>query len=252
MSKIVSQKTVLPAGGGTFELPTLSVGIFLNDQPSHRFSLGASRTTAKPLVRHQGWMLPAGSNGVCEYDDDLDFVMVSLDQALLEEFGIDRSFEFDAIVGDIDPLILNLSLTASTALGGGRLYRETLQRALTAQIVETLSPTPQWRVGIEDVRLRRVLDYIHDNLANDLSIETMAGIAAMSGTHFSKAFKKETGRTPLQYVISERLDMAATLLKTGTLTVAEIASRVGYGDLSRFGQHFKRKFGVSPAAYRKD
>lgn len=54
--------------------------------------------------------------------------------------------------------LLNLSLTASTVLGGGTLYRETIQRALAAHIIETIRPTPDWHVGIEDARLRRVLD----------------------------------------------------------------------------------------------
>ena len=40
--------------------------------------------------------------------------------------------------------------------------------------------------------------------------------------------------------------------KTSTLTVAEIAWRVGYQDLSRFGQHFKRKFAMTPAAFRAE
>lgn len=250
MFKVVSQKTAMPAGGGAFELPTLSVGIFLNDQPTHRFAHGTTLTTHMPLSRSQGWILPAGSDGVCEYDDELEFVMVSLDDDILDEFGLGKGFNFKAIVGDIDPLLLSLSLTASTALGGGTLYRETMQRALAAQIVETIRPTPDWHVGIGDERLRRVLDYIHDNMAEDLSLTAMANLAAMSGTQFSKSFKKEVGQSPLQYVIAQRLELASVLLRTSQLTVAEIAYRVGYRDLSRFGQHFKRKFGDTPAAFR--
>ena len=78
----------------------------------------------------------------------------------------------------------------------------------------------------------------------------MAGLAAMSATHFSKAFKKETGKAPLQYVIGARLDRASILLRTTQLGVADIAWRCGYRDLSRFGHHFKRKFGTTPAAFR--
>ena len=250
MSKVVANKSVLPAGGGAFALPTLSVGIFLNDQPSHRFAHGSERSVHKPLQRNQGWILPAGSEGVCEYDEALEFVMVNLDSAITEEFGLGSGFEFAPIVGDIDPLLLNLSLTASTALGGGTLYRETMHRALAAQIVETVSPAPDWHEGIEDARLRRVLDYIHDNLGEDLTLEEMAGLAAMSATHFAKAFKKEVGQSPLQYVIAARLEMASVLLRTSELSVAEVAWRVGYQDTSRFGQHFKRKFGATPAAFR--
>lgn len=250
MSGVVSNKTSLPAGGGSFELPSLSVGIFLNDQPSHHFALGGSRATHKPLVKNQGWILPAGSDGICEYDDALEFVMVNLDESILAEFGIDRGFEFAPVIGDIDPLLLNLSLTTSTALGGGILYQETMQRALAAQILEVVQPAPEWHRGIEDARLRRVLDFIHDDPGADLSLTAMADLAAMSATHFSKAFKAATGVSPLQYVIAARLDMASVLLRTSRLTVAEVAWRVGYQDLSRFGQHFKRKYGTTPAAFR--
>lgn len=250
MTKVVSNRTILPAGGGAFELSSLSVGVFLNDQPTHRFAHGSSFTTPYPLSKGQGWILPAGSDGVCEYDDELEFVMVSLDDAILDEFGLGKGFEFKAIVGDIDPLLLNLSLTTSTMPGGGALYQETMQRALAAQVIETVKPMPDWQADIGDARLRRVLDYIHDNLGADLSLSTLADMAAMSATHFSKAFKKALGVSPLQYVISERLDLASVMLRTSKLSVAEIAWRVGYQDVSRFGQHFKRKFGTSPAVFR--
>ena len=125
-------------------------------------------------------------------------------------------------------------------------------RALAAQVVETNRPIPDWHRGIEDARLRRVLDYIHNNLSQDLSLSEMAGVAAMSAAHFSKAFKAAIGASPLQYVIAQRLDLAAMLLRSPALSVAEIAYRAGYQDISRFGQHFKRKFGTTPAAYRAE
>lgn len=94
MSKVHANKTVLPAGGGAYALPSLSVGIFLNDQPTHRFAHGSTLTAPQPLRRNQGWILPAGSDGVCEYDDGLEFVFVALDQGILDEFGLSKGFDF--------------------------------------------------------------------------------------------------------------------------------------------------------------
>lgn len=250
MPNVVSNKTILPAGGGAYALPALSLGIFLNDQPGHRFSLASSRASHHPLTRHQGWLLPAGSDGTCEYDEELEIVIVSLDREILEECGLGRTTDFQAIVGELDPLLVSLCLNADGFAKGGTLYRETMQRALAAQVVQTIQPPPAWHLGIEDIRLRRVLDYIHDNLGNDLTLAAMAELAAMSATHFSKAFKKEIGHSPLQYVIAARLDLASVLLRTTGLSVAEIAWRAGYEDVSRFGRHFKRRFGAAPAAFR--
>ena len=240
----------MPAGGGDYALPALTIGIFLNDQPGHRFSCGSSRSEHLPLTKHQGWILPAASEGVCEYDTALELVSVSLDETILDEFGVAKGFDFQAIVGDLDPLLVSLSLNAESFGQSGTLYRETMHRALAAQIVQSVRPPPDWSLDIADIRLRRVLEHIHDNLADDLTLAAMADLAAMSATHFSKAFKKETGQSPLQYVIGARLDRASILLRTTQLGVADIAWRCGYRDLSRFGHHFKRKFGTTPAAFR--
>ncbi|MEL7525530.1 MAG: AraC family transcriptional regulator [Pseudomonadota bacterium] len=250
MPDVVSEKSFLPAGGGAYSLPLLTLGIFLNDQPSHRISQGSDRALHSPLKKHQGWLLPAGSEGVCEYDDDLEFVTVTLNDSLLDEFGVSAGTGFEAIIGEIDPVLLSISLNALNFADGGHLYRETMSRALAAQVVQLIKPAPSWQAGIEDRRLRKVLEYIHDNLADDLTLAAMADLAAMSGTHFSKAFKKEVGVSPLQYVIGARLDLASVLLRTTRDSVSQITWRVGYHDISRFSQHFKRKFGMTPAAYR--
>ncbi|MDA4848434.1 helix-turn-helix domain-containing protein [Hoeflea poritis] len=250
MADLSATLTNFPAGGGAFKLERLTIGVFRNDQPTHRLGLGADKTEGIPLKADQGWILPPGATGVCTYDIPLDVMMVEVAPRVLSEVGMADPTTIAPVVGDIDPLTLELAMGAEKFNEGGTLYRETMHRALAVQLTNTLQ-TVEGRIrSIEDVRLRRVVEYIHDNLAEDLTLESMSNLAAMSGFHFSRAFKTATGKSPLQYVIAERIELAKVLLKTTGLTISDICFRTGYNDVSRFGQHFKRATGMTPGDFR--
>lgn len=250
MADLSAILTSLPAGGGEFKLERLTIGVFFNDQPTHRFGLGRDAADTIPLTADQGWILPPGASGICTYDSPLEVMMVEVAPRVLSEVGMADPGAIAPVVGDIDPLTLQLAKGAEGFAQGGTLYRETMHRALAVQLTKTLLTTDNRVLAIEDVRLRRVVEYIHDNLAEDLTLDSMAGLAAMSGFHFSRAFKAATGKSPLQYVIAERIGLAKVLLQTTSLSVSEICFRTGYNDLSRFGQHFKRATGSTPASFR--
>ena len=153
--------------------------------------------------------------------------------------------------GPFDPLTLQLALAAESFLKAGTLHRETMSRALAAQLVRSFSPAPPATATIGDRRLRRVVDYIEDNVVEDLSLKDMAAVAAMSPYHFARAFKAATDASPLQYVITARIERAKVLLKSTRLSISEIAFRVGYGDPGHFNRHFKSRVGTTPGAYRR-
>ena len=219
---------------------------------SHRFSLGTDKDENIPLKTNQGWILPPSASGNCTYDQPLEVMMVEVAPRVLSEVGMVDPKTVKPVVGDIDPLTLQMALAAEGFNKGGTLYRETMHRALAVQLSNALVANDGKASTIEDVRLRRVVDYIHENLGEDLTLESMAGLAAMSGFHFSRAFKAETGKSPLQYVISERISLAKVLLKSTNLSVSEVCFRTGYNDVSRFGQHFKRLTGTTPARFRAE
>ncbi len=251
MADLGAVSTKFPAGGGSFKLERLTIGVFRNDQPTHRFSLGHEKASNIPLKADQGWILPPGAEGVCTYDEPLEVMMVEVAPRVLSEVGMADPEAIAPVVGDIEPLTFELAMGAEHFSKGGTLYRETMHRALALQLSNTLQPESDRIRDIEDVRLRRVVEYIHDHLADDLTLESMAGLAAMSGFHFSRAFKAATGKSPLQYVIAERVSLAKVLLKTTSLTVSEVCFRAGYNDLSRFGKHFRRATGITPARFRE-
>lgn len=100
--------------------------------------------------------------------------------------------------------------------------------------------------------MARANSHIAFNLQHPLTLNQVASeVAFISPGHLSRLFKERYGKNFQLYVQELRLDKAATLLKQTTLPIASIAHRVGYQDVSRFGQHFKRRFGMTPGKWKK-
>jgi AraC family transcriptional regulator len=78
----------------------------------------------------------------------------------------------------------------------------------------------------------------------------MAAVAGMSKYHFLRVFRRQTGVTPHQYLISARLRRAALALTSSRRPVLEIALDAGFGDLSTFNRRFRVTFGLTPTQYR--
>lgn len=252
-SGVAATQQTAAAGGGKFELSDVTLGVFAEDQPTHRISLGGDTMHDRPLQVDQGWILPAGAAGICEFDQPLTFSTVSIPASLLEEVGYTRAANFEAKIGAHDPLLLQMIRTIEQFdKNTPQIYKETIHRAIAAHLSQILEPTgPDEIVLIGDKRLSQAIDYIHDNIGVNLSLEDLAAQATMSPYHFARAFRKATGFSPLQFVIKERLQFARVLLSTTKLTVADIAQRCGYEDVSRFRKQFKRQFSITPAQTRK-
>ena len=94
----------------------------------------------------------------------------------------------------------------------GRLYGESLGLALAAQIVarHARRTTDRLSARISQRRLVRVLDYIHEHLANDLSLSELAHVAGLSPSHFKVVFKQSLGVPVHQYVIKTRVEYATS------------------------------------------
>ncbi len=99
--------------------------------------------------------------------------------------------------------------------------------------------------------LQRAASHLAFRLARPLRLgEVAAKVAFTSPGHLSRLFRRHYGLSFQAYLQKLRLEKAAELLLATRLPVARIAKRVGYRDASRFGQHFKRMFRVSPMEYR--
>lgn len=121
---------------------------------------------------------------------------------------------------------------------------------LVEQYTTTPAKTPVYRGGLPIHQLRKVEDYVAAHLAEEISIEALAGMAELSSSHFAHVFKETTGWTPLQYVTRQRVTHAQQLIRETTRNLIEIALEVGYTSPSHFAQVFRRVVGVTPTEFR--
>jgi transcriptional regulator GlxA family with amidase domain len=113
-----------------------------------------------------------------------------------------------------------------------------------AQFIE--QPVPPSSGGLGDVR-----EWALENLSDRLDVTALASRAAMSPRHFARRFAAETGSTPLQWVIAQRVREARRLLEATDMPIEEVAQRAGFGSAPSLRQHFGRAMATSPAAYRR-
>jgi AraC family transcriptional regulator len=107
-----------------------------------------------------------------------------------------------------------------------------------------------FRGGLPVRQLRKVEDYVHERLADDISLESLAELAELSPFHFSRVFKETTGMSPLQFVTRERITRAQQLIRETKRSLIEIGLDVGYKNPSHFAQVFRRVAGVTPTEFR--
>ncbi len=96
----------------------------------------------------------------------------------------------------------------------------------------------------------RAMTYILGRNLREISVREIATALYISEAHLIRVFKKETGRTPHQYILECRLRAGADLLRSGQLTVKEIAREVGFYSASQFISIFRRKYGCTPVQFR--
>jgi len=99
--------------------------------------------------------------------------------------------------------------------------------------------------------MRRMEEYIMANLARDISLKSLAGVACMSVDHFLRSFRAAAGTTPHRFVLDKRLQKAKQMLKSSDAPIATVAAECGFRSPSHFSVQFHAHFAISPSAYRR-
>ena len=100
-------------------------------------------------------------------------------------------------------------------------------------------------------KLKEAMAYLKKNYTEAIQLDQLAAIACLSPFHFQRSFKTMYEQSPLEAITHLRLKKACQLLKKTTLPVEAITIRCGFEDSSAFIRLFKKRFGQTPAAFRK-
>ncbi len=140
------------------------------------------------------------------------------------------------------------------AVDGTRLYAESIGHQICIHLLRNYFDLKFARTSpsgkLDHLKTRQVQEFIEEHLGDNLTLVSLADVAGVSASYFSRLFRNRLGVAPHQYLLQRRLDRARTLLQNNRQSIAEIASVTGFSDQSHLTRHFKRQFGVTPQAVR--
>src|SRR4029077_13049631 len=135
----------------------------------------------------------------------------------------------------------------------GRLFLDSIEQAMAVALVNGHAvrhrPVQIYRGGLGSARLRRIKEFVHAKMEDDLSLDEMAQSVGLSTAHFARMFRKSTGETPHQFVLRRRLERAKAMLCAPEARVLDVAVACGFKTQQHFAQVFRADLGCSASEY---
>ncbi|MFQ6554234.1 AraC family transcriptional regulator [Aestuariibius insulae] len=126
-----------------------------------------------------------------------------------------------------------------------------LLQVMRGHLASGAATGPGWIAALSDPRIAPAVEAMHDDPAQNWTVEDLAAVAGQSRTSFAVRFKAVTDRSPIEYLTEWRMLLAAERLRNGRTPVARIAADIGYTSESAFGVAFKRVMGHAPRQFAK-
>lgn len=192
-------------------------------------------------------------------DEPVEALEMYPDPALVAGMAAARSGTGDVRphIGDQDGTVLAIgsALRRAHATGLTDVAASTLAHRLVDHLLDRYAGLPEpdrrARAGRLDAStVDRVAQLVEARLADQIDLADLAAVARLSPYHFHRCFRLTTGLAPHAFVTARRMDRARLLVSATTRPVDEIATSVGFSNLSHFRRVFRRHHGLPPSALR--
>lgn len=201
------------------------------------------------------------SGGYLWCADDVDiFLSRRIFDDIADEVGTERIAQLPLRLGmaAADPVMTALGRSLDLIVGGAGTGREAVvdgvAHSLNVHLAETYGAMRGGQGdggGFARWQLRFAMRALRD-LNSPASIEEIAKACGLSTGHFSRAFKRRTGRSPHQWIILHRIGAAKALIDLGNLSLAEIALACQFSDQSHLTRAFVNVTGMTPGRWRDE
>ena len=193
---------------------------------------------------------------------DMEHVIVSISEAALVGAcdGAGGSVELQPRWKMTDARLSSLLAAVNServaGFPSGRLFLDSVEQALAAALVNGYAVRHRtvrtYRGGLSPARLRRVKEFVHAKMEDELSLHDLAQSVELSTAHFSEMFRKSTGETPHQFVLRLRVERAQEMLRSAEARVLDVAVACGFKTQQHFARVFRHVCGLSPTDYRRE
>jgi transcriptional regulator GlxA family with amidase domain len=102
---------------------------------------------------------------------------------------------------------------------------------------------------VSRIEINRSIEYMRQNLSEKLTLPVLAAYANMSVSHFTRIFRMEIGRSPIDYLIEMRLEVACRKLLGNDVSLKQIAMECGFSSPAHFSSSFLKKYAMAPSEY---
>jgi len=201
--------------------------------------------------RFYGWQTPRVLTRVTYFYIDVQDPLFDPETGITCPAISPRLFFFDQAVWNT---ALKLKAEVGSCDPGSRQYAEALSLVLMHELIRLERTTSvaarPIRGGLPVWQQKRVVEFIEEHLAEDVSLLTLAELVDLSVYHFARAFKQSFGVPPHRYHMDRRMDRARSLLQRPALSVTQIGIQIGFRETSSFTRAFRKITGITPTEYR--